>query len=242
MKSEYDVSIIIACYNEEKYLEGNVGEIKKVMDQTAYDYELIFVDDDSSDGTKIIIEKLIQETPNMQVIYHEKNIGRGGTVIDGILSSRGNIVGFIDIDLEVHARYIPSMILAINDGFDVATANRIYLYQQTGLFRHIMSRSYRLLTRIVLKHKLKDTETGFKFFKRDKILPVIHKTGNRKWFWDTEIMTLSDREGLNIIELPCLFIRRADKKSSVRVIHDTLQYIMDLYAFRKIINKYDKQN
>jgi len=237
MKLAYDVSIIIPCYNEEKHLARNVEEVRKVMDQTRYNYEMVFVDDCSSDNTRVIIERLIQRFSNIQSLYHKKNVGRGGAVTDGILIAKGEVVGFIDIDLEVHARYIPSMILAIHDGFDVATANRIYLYQQTGLFRHIMSKSYRLLTRIVLKHKLKDTETGFKFFKRDRILPIINKTKNRKWFWDTEIMILSDREDLKIIELPCLFIRRADRKSTVRIIPDTFQYLADLLIFRRRLKK-----
>lgn len=237
MKSEYDVSIIIPCYNEERHLERNVEEIRKVMDQTKYNYEMIFVDDHSSDNTKLIIEKLIQRFSDTRSIYNKMNIGRGGAVVDGILAAKGRMAGFVDIDLEVHARYIPSMLLAINDGFDVATAHRIYLYQQTGIFRHIMSKCYKLLTKITLRNKLKDTETGFKFFRREKILPIIKMTQNKKWFWDTEVMILSSRSDLRIIEIPCLFIRQADRISSVRIIPDTFQYIVDLSTFRKRLKK-----
>ena len=239
----YNVSIIVACYNEKDLLEESVKEIERIMDQTIYSYELIFVDDCSRDQTRDLIIKLTNNNRNMRYVFHEKNVGRGQTVKDGIKIAKGRIVGFIDIDLEVHSRYIPSMILAINDGYDVATGYRIYkvTLEPIDFLRHILSIGYRQFMKLLLGIPLKDTETGYKFFNRDKILPVIDKTKNAGWFWDTEIMALSYYEGLKIIEIPCLFIRRFDKKSSVRIFKDSFDYFVELIKFKRRMSPVEDQ-
>ena len=236
-KEEIDLSLVIACYNEESVLEGNFPQIIELLNSTIYSYEIIFVDDCSKDRTREIIDEIINQYKEIQIkkIFHSSNRGRGKTVTDGFLVSQGNVIGYIDIDLEIHARYIPSMVNAINNGYDVATAFRIYKLDPTFfiLFRHILSHGYRLLSRFILGHKLKDTEAGFKFFSRAKILPILEKIENEGWFWDTEIMVLSFYHGLNIVEIPCLFIRNLKKKSTVSPIKDSISYLISLLKFRR---------
>ncbi len=236
---EYNISIIIACYNEEPLLEQSVKELRKVMDQTRYSYELIFVDDCSRDQTRAIIINLVKDLPNARYLFHEKNKGRGGTVADGLRLATGKVAGFLDIDLEVHARYLPSMIGAILEGYDVATGYRFYKVDMSPIpfFRHILSIGYRKLMKFMLKLPLYDTETGYKFFNREKILPILDKCKNSGWFWDTEIMALSYYAGLKIIEIPCLFLRRLDKVSSVNIFKDSYDYFIELRKFRNVINK-----
>lgn len=238
-----DLTLIIACYNEEKILEENVKEIKRVMTQTIYSYEIIFVDDCSKDKTRDLIKKITTKRPNMRYIFHEKNVGRGGAVVDGIKIAKGKIVGFLDIDLEVHARYIPSMVLAINNGNDVTTAYRIYKtpFNLISIFRHITSIGYRKLVKFFLHLPLKDTETGFKFFNREKILPIVKETKNKGWFWDTEIMALSYHYGLKIKEIPCLFIRQLKKKSTIKPFRDSLNYFIRLIEFTRRFKKFERK-
>jgi GT2 family glycosyltransferase len=169
----------------------------------------------------------------MRYLFHEKNTGRGGTVCEGIRMAQGKIVGFIDIDLEVHARYIPSMLSAIEqEGYDVWTAYRIYKIHLKAIPRHILTIGYRKLARKLLKTDILDTETGFKFFDREKIMPVIDACRNNGWFWDTEVMILSQKMGLKIKEIPCLFIRRTDKVSSVNIVADTIDYLKNIWEFK----------
>ena len=78
-----------------------------------------------------------------------------------------------------------------------------------------------------------DTETGFKFFNRGKILPVLEQVQDKRWFWDTEIMVRALWNGLNITEIPCLFMRRSDKKSTVNLRKDIWDYLAKLYRFQK---------
>lgn len=238
----YDISIIVACYNEEYLLEESIRFITSVLNDSVFSYELIFVDDKSSDRTRDIIGKLIKKSKNFRALYHDVNQGRGKSVRDGISLAKGKVIGFIDIDLEVPPVYIPSFVRTILDSkADVVTGLRIYREGLSSLHRAILSRGYSWLVRTILGIPLQDTETGYKFFDRKKVLPIIKKTHHDGWFWDTEIMAYLYYGGLTIREVPVLFIRRFDKKSSVRLIHDTVDYFVHLLAFRISLWKHSAQ-
>src|SRR5579863_4366633 len=163
-----DLSLILACYNEAGHLEESVRQVTSVLDSTRWVYEIIFVDDTSTDETPRIIDKLIAEhsSKDFSKLLHAKNTGRGKTVCDGFRAAKGDIVGYIDIDLEVHARYIPSCVRAIQEGADAAYAQRTYKLQPSLFHRHVLSRGYSRLVREALGIDLSDTESGFKFFRR----------------------------------------------------------------------------
>ncbi|MCL4416781.1 MAG: glycosyltransferase [Actinobacteria bacterium] len=229
---QYDLSIVIPCYNEEKILEESVNELEKVLKRTIYKYELIFIDDYSHDSTTELIKKISKNKPYISYYFHNKNIGRGGTVCEGIKKAKSQIVGFLDIDLEVHARYLPSMVQAAEEGYDIATAHRISKFTIYSLYRNISHTIYHWITKYYLNIPLNDTEAGFKFFNRQRILPIIDKTINKHWFWDTEVMAISYFNNLKIKEIPCLFIRRKDKKSTVRPWQDCREYINEVLKFK----------
>lgn len=235
MTDQPDLSLVIACYNEEGHLVQSIREILEILDMTRYTYEIIFVDDCSRDDTRALIDQLIESHPNhaFRKIFHETNKGRGGTVTDGIRIAQGKVAGFIDIDLETHARYIPSCVAEILKGRDIAVAERVYTFQISRLDRYILSKGYNLLVKWAFGFPPMDTEAGFKFFNREKIRPVLDTIQDQRWFWDTEIMVRSYLAGLDIVEVPTLFVRRVDKVSTVNPITDTLEYLAQLYRFKK---------
>ena len=237
----YNISIVIACYNEEKILKESVKEIEKVMNQTKYSksYELIFVDDCSKDKTRQLIEDITTDKPNMSYIFHEKNTGKGGSVVDGLTMSNGKIVGFLDIDLEVHARYIPSFISAVEDGYDMVNGSRIYTLELTinNILRHLLSVGYRWLTRHYIGLPFRDTQCGFKFFNKEAMISLIEQTKNQGWVWDTEIMALAYNHNKKIKEIPCIFSRRKDKKSTLSVWKDTWKMGKGLRELKKNLNE-----
>lgn len=83
---------------------------------------------------------------------------------------------------------------------------------------------------------LHDTETGYKFFKRERILPVLDDIQDQRWFWDKEVMARSFYRGYRIVEIPCLFLRRFDRASTVSPLADTVDYFRKLWRFRKTVN------
>lgn len=234
-EAPYDLSLIIPCYNEARILEDNVREVIDALSGTSYRWELILIDDKSHDATSRLLRRLTAVYPHVRAVYHERNIGRGATVSEGFVLARGTYVGFIDIDLEIQARYIPVMMQALISGrHDVALAWRQYGIPSSGydLFRKGLSLGYRWLVRRYLKLPYQDTEAGCKFFRTDRVRPLLAHTTHSGWFWDTEIMTLAFRAGLRVAQIPCQFVRQSRRPSTVKPFRDSLRYIRALRAFK----------
>jgi glycosyltransferase AglD len=239
LRKKIDLSLVLPTYNEESHFNDSVARINRILSYSKLRFEIIFVDDKSNDGTPTLINKTLIKHPKWKVIYHRKNIGRGRAVSDGINIARGKVVGYIDIDLEVSPIYIPEIVDIIqNDVADVVIGKRMYHTSISSLFREILSVSYRYLADKMVGTGSIDTETGYKFFDRKKILPILTKTRHPHWFWDTEIMVFAKRANLRIREVPVLFLRRFDKKSTVRVFRDAKDYIENLWKLWHRLMKY----
>ena len=228
------VSVVLACYNEAEHIERSFAEIRDTLTQTGWPFEILLVDDVSRDSTREILQRIVESHPHLdlQLILHDRNRGRGATVTDGFRAARGTIAGYLDVDLEVHCRYIPSLVRAIESGADIATVQRIYAFQIGSLDRYFMSRGYSFLVRHLLGVPFRDTETGYKFFRRETVLPLLDEIEDEGWFWDTEFMARAARRGLTVAEVPGAYIRREDKTSTVRGLRDSARYFAQLLRFR----------
>lgn len=232
------ISLILPLYNEGSTLEQSLKTIYMSLEKIKKNWEVILVEDKSTDDTLVKIKKLLPYLRNSKLIHHKKNQGRGKTVSNGIKAARGIYCGFLDIDLEVSSDYIPLFIKELERGYDLVIGNRFYEKNITALARVITSKGYKLIVRSLLNLPVDDTESGYKFFRREKILPILSKINEKGWFWDTEICARAYWAGLKISQIPVLFVRRVDKKSTVRLIPDSWDYLKKIYRFRaQIPNK-----
>lgn len=231
--NKYDASLVLACYNESEIFQDSVKRILNTLDNTDLTYEVIFVEDKSQDNTKQLIKKVIKKYPrhNLSAIYHTTNQGRGQTVVDGFKKAKGRIVGYIDIDLETGEWYLPKFLASFNQQADVVIAWRIYDFSLWALPRYFASKGYVLLRRFLLGLPYQDTEGGYKFFKRTKLIPLLKKAKHKGWFFDTEIMALCHKHNLKVKEIPTAFVRNQQKTSTVRLIPDSLKYLKNLIKF-----------
>jgi glycosyltransferase involved in cell wall biosynthesis len=229
-----DLSLIVPCFDEAPYLRESVATLLRALDATRLDYEVVFVDDCSRDATRAILEEICAGSERCRAIFHETNRGRGGAFKTGFAATTGRVAGFLDIDLEVGPHYIAPLVgLILDEGYDVATGERIYLLSQTrALHRHVLSRGYRWLCQVALGFGIRDSETGCKFFRRESASEVVFGSENDGWFWDTEVMARAALANLRIVEMPVLFLRRPERSSSVHVWRDSRQYLIDLQRFR----------
>lgn len=230
-KPEY--SLILTCYNEGPTFEKSLNKIFSVIKKLKGSWEIIFVEDNSTDNTKAVVEKFVRKNGNARAIYHNSNLGRGKSVTDGIVASRGTICGFIDVDCEVSPQYIPLFIKEIERGREIVVGRRFYESGFKSLTRVIASHAYAYATKLLLNIPIEDTEAGYKFFKRDAILPVLKKVKDKHWFWDTEICARASWAGLEIGQVPVLFIRRPEKKSTVKLLPDSIKYVASLIKFSR---------
>lgn len=229
-----DFSLILACYNEASHFKESLRQIIAVLVRSIYSWEIILVDDHSGDTTPALISEACGKDSRLRVLYHKVNRGRGRTVADGMRAARGKVVGFIDIDCEVSPVHIPQCVDRImKSKADVVVGKRIYKTRASSIAREIFSVGYQWLSRRIVDTGGIDTEAGYKFFLRRRILPVLAKTKHPGWFWDTEIIVRARRAGLIVVEEPVLFLRRGDKKSTVEPLRDIVNYLVSLWRFRK---------
>jgi glycosyltransferase involved in cell wall biosynthesis len=229
-----DLSLVVPCYQEAGHLRESVAAVVETLDATRLDYEIVFVDDASRDTTRSVIEEICATRPRCRALFHPENRGRGAAFKTGYAASCGRVTGFLDIDLEVAPHYIPPLFRLVDGkGFDVATGYRHYLLRQTGaLHRHFASQAYRFVCRILLGFGIRDSETGCKFFRRETATQVVLGSESDGWFWDTEVLARAALADLRIVEMPVLFLRRSDKRSTVRLLRDARAYLVELHRFR----------
>jgi len=230
------LSLVLACYNESEHLEFSVRALQVTLRQLSCSHELIFIDDASTDGTPQLLQKIGQAHPEYRIILHEKNVGRGGTVSEGLRLASGRIAGYLDIDLEVPPCYLLSMLTVFEtEACDVVVGRRVYKVQATpfALMRHLSHIGYRWLAGKLLPMPVSDSEAGFKFFNREKVLPVLDQVKDVRWFWDTEVLLRGARAGLRLREVTCLYSRNIEKTSTVRIIPDTLEYMRRVRGLRR---------
>src|SRR3990167_173995 len=232
-----DFSLILACYNESTTFEKSVREIVSVLNNLKRNWEIIFVEDKSTDETKKSVEEFTKEIKNAKAIFHTKNEGRGKSVSDGIKAAKGIICGYLDVDLEVSASYIPLFVEEIEKGSDMVIGKRFYEGNFKSMIRFMASKFYSTLVKTILNIPIEDTEAGYKFFKSHKILPILSKVQDKHCFWDTEICTRAYWKGLKISQVPVLFVKRKDKKSTVKLIPDSWNYLIKLLKFKSEVPK-----
>jgi hypothetical protein len=233
------LSLLVPSFNEAPHFEKNLKRIKEVLDSSTLSYEIIIIDDTSTDKTVEIAEEFIKinnAANNLILIKHLRNQGRGKTVNDGIMAAKGDEVGFIDIDLSCSPWYILPIVAEIKKGADVVLGSRIYKLKFKTLHRWILSKGYKLLVRMLLRLDLGDTESGCKFFKREEITKVLPRIKDEKWFWDTEIIVRSRLAGLKIVDLPTVFVRES-LYSRVKIIRDSWRHFINLWRFRREIGE-----
>jgi len=195
--SEARLSVFFPMYDEEANVEGSVTQALEVLPRLVHAYEIIVVDDGSSDRTKEIGERLAQEHEHVRVVSHEVNQGYGAAVRTGLESSRLDLVFFTDGDLQFDLKEIELLLEKI-DGADVVCGYRIK--RRDPAHRLLNAFLWNRLVRIRLGLKIRDVNCAFKLFRRS-MLDEIGKLETDGAMLSTELMIKLQAAGANIREV-----------------------------------------
>ena len=175
-----NLSVIIPVFNERETVEEIIRRVQAV--QVGLDKEIIIVDDASQDGTRQILENL--EAPNLKILYHSKNKGKGATLRTGFSHAKGDIILIQDADLEYNPQDYPKLLEPILDGrADVVYGSRFLGGPHRVLFfwHYVGNKILTTLSNMISNLNLNDMETCYKVFKRE-ILERIKLKSNRFGF------------------------------------------------------------
>jgi glycosyltransferase involved in cell wall biosynthesis len=200
------ITIIIPCYNEAKTIEIIVDKILKL---NKYKFEIIIVDDYSTDGTREILQEKISTKVSL-IIYNEKNYGKGYCIKKGIEKSKGNIILIQDADLEYDPNDYPKLINPIiNNHADVVYGSRFVGGDEKRVlfFWHtVANKILTLISNIFSNLNLTDMECGYKVF-RSEVLKKITLKQNRFGF-EPEITAKISKMNIRIFEVGVSYFGR----------------------------------
>jgi len=199
-------SIVIPAYNEGQRIAATLEKVLAYVHQQGWDAELIVVNDGSRDNTAEIVQEFAQKNPILRLIENPGNHGKGYSVRNGILNSRGDIVVFSDADLSSPIEEMPKLLQALSAGADIAIGSRWLRAelqtQRQSLLRQLFGRVFNLLLRITLGLQFKDTQCGFKAFTRRAAQEILPLQRIERWGFDPEILFLARQFGFRVVEVP----------------------------------------
>ncbi len=218
-----ELSLVLPAYNEKKRLENAVKSVQASLKNITSSYEIIIAEDGSTDGTDRIAKKLSEKDAHIIHLHSDKRQGRGKALTRAFRHSKGRILAYIDVDLATDMKHLKELISSVkDDGYDFATGSRMLKESSVkrNIKREIASKGFNLMTRTLLKSKIKDHQCGFKSFRRKPLMDILGKIKDKHWFWDTEMLIIAQRSGYKIKEFPIKW--RAGSATTVDITRDVI--------------------
>ncbi|MGC8609599.1 MAG: glycosyltransferase, partial [Thermoplasmata archaeon] len=216
----YDISLIAATLNEIGNIENFINEVEKYL--SSYSYEIIIIDDNSSDGTKEYLSKRSDDDDHLHVIENPKRYGMLRSLMIGITQATGRIRLIMDADMQHPPALIPVLISQIQNGYDVAIASR-YIKggspgDRTG-FRGLLSRGAEYIAYVLVKSSRKTTDpmSGFFAYSDKMKMDFNYKNFFPQADFGAKILLilLAENQKAKVIDVPYVFLSRKRGKSKI---------------------------
>ncbi len=235
------LSVIIPAYNEEGNLKrGVLDEVRSYLEGKGVEYEVIIVDDGSTDQTREIIKRYISSSNTKFRLIENSHGGKAIAVMTGMMAGEGDVILFTDMDQATPINQLEKFLPKFEEGFDIVIGSRSGR-KGAPFVRKVSAWGFSLLRAIILGLPFKDTQCGFKAFSKlsvEKIIPkiknewgVVHFTGGAvNAGFDVEVLYLAKKYNFKIAEVPVEW-KYVDTER-VQVIKDALAAIYDMIRIR----------
>ena len=224
------LSIVIPAYNEERRLPATLVDYVAYLSSRGFAYEVIVVNDGSSDRTKEVVENFSKLNPAVRLINLERNQGKGNAVKTGALSAEGELVLFADADGATPIAELKRLEDGILAGADVAIGSRAKKAEDTAvrtkLFLKIRGQTFNRIVNALLLPSIRDTQCGFKLFKRECAKFCFERQRSKGFSFDVEILYIAQQAGFAIAEIPINWTNIPGSK--VHPILDPLRMLRDV--------------
>jgi glycosyltransferase involved in cell wall biosynthesis len=237
------LSVIVPAFREGRHIHDNLGRLLAELDLVGRSYEVIVVSDGNTDETAREAERVI--SPNIKIIEYSRNMGKGYALRCGVSHSSGELVTFIDADMELDPHYIKGFI-AVMETFDCDAVVGSKRHPMSNVHyppaRRFQSLLYQWLIRVLFDVKVRDTQTGLKLFRRHVLEDVVPLLAIKRFAFDLELLVVARRLGYRkVMEAPVdlnyKFESTVDPKAARRILWDTAAIFYRL----RILRYYAKQ-
>jgi len=231
--SQPQLSIVIPVYNEAAVLARTVQEIIAYLSRLPLTYDIVIVDDGSTDQTAAIASELAQANPLIRLL-RSSHRGKGGAVKQGVLEARGRFLLFMDADHATRIDTWEHLAPWLREGYPVVVGSRkmsdAHVVVSQPLLRETMGKIFTWLTNVVLRTGVTDITCGFKGFDADAARTLFQLQRIDGWGFDAEILFLARRLGYRIKEVPVVW--RDDPRTKVRLLRDAVRSFGELLTIR----------
>lgn len=234
------LSVVIPAYNEKINLSKGVLEsVYSYLSKQSYTWEVLFVDDGSTDSTVKFSEKFAKNHNNFFVLK-EPHRGKGGTVIAGMLKAKGDIILFTDTDQATPINQVEKFLPKFEEGYDIVIGSRSGR-KGAPILRKLMAYGFAFLRTVILRLPYKDTQCGFKAFKKDasreifKRMQIFNEKGQGKGAgvtagFDLEVLYLARKLKFKVAEVPVTWNHKESER--INAIRDSWEGFRDLIRVR----------
>lgn len=224
------LSVVIPAYNEAVRLPVSLARLRRYLDRAGQTYEVVVVDDGSSDTTVAVVETLGRAWSALRVVTREHH-GKGATVCAGILAARGRVIALADADFSMPPREFARFQVTELRVDEMAIGSReapgARRIGEPG-YRHLMGRVYNAIVQRLLLPGIADTQCGFKCLRRELAVQLCQGQTISGWGFDVELLTMARLWGVRVREVPINWYYA--RGSRVHPIRDTLTMSRDLWA------------
>lgn len=225
------LSVVIPCFNEEQRLPRTIEQIELYLDARQTPYELILVDDGSSDGTRRLMDEASRQHPGVRVEALPQNRGKGRALATGVRAATGDEILVTDADLSTPIEELEGLQAALSKGAGIAIASRAVRGSRVEVsqpvYRVLMGKAFNLIVQAVLLPGIWDTQCGFKLFRGDVAHRVFAALITDGFGYDPEVLYRARKQGVKIVEVPVVWRNSAPTKvSAVRSSLDMLKHVI----------------
>jgi glycosyltransferase involved in cell wall biosynthesis len=189
------ISVVVPLLNEEHSLEALYHEIANALEPLDQGFEVVFVDDGSTDGSLSVLSRMHDELPNVVVIHLRRNFGKAAALQAGFLEAKGDLVITIDADLQDDPAEIPKLLAKLAEGFDLVSGWKTR--RNDPFARRLFSRIFNWSTGVISGVRLHDVNCGLKAY-RAEVLQGLRIYGELHRF----IPVLASYQGYRVAEIP----------------------------------------
>lgn len=229
------VEVVVPVYNEQPTLIRSVTFLHGRLAETLpYEFRIVIADNASTDGTPATAEELCRRLDGVHLLRLEQK-GRGRALRTAWMTSRADVLSYMDVDLSTDLGAFPELIGAIaEDGFDVAIGRRLgpgAVVRGRRLTREVTSRGYNVITRLALGTDVVDAQCGFKAISRVVAERVLPEVVDDQWFFDTELLIRAERSGYRIKQVPVNWTD--DPHSHVKIIGTAIEDLKGIWRLSR---------
>jgi len=199
------ISVILPAYNEEDTIKDVINETIEALDMITDIWEIIVVDDGSKDLTFAIAKEFAKNDGRIRALSYGKNMGKGFALKYGFEHSRGDLIVFMDADLDLHPKQIKKLIeIMEREKADVVVGSKRHPESKVNypLKRRILSDVYFFMVKLLFNLNVKDTQVGLKLFRRKVLTDVMPRILVKRYAFDVEVLANAVRRGYKIVEAP----------------------------------------